>query len=191
MASHEKRSSKSKEKLGLVLGPEAPKVVHRIFWIGDVDDAHLERVIDQISPIIFEDPMAIIDLWIRSDGGPFNVAQAFLDFVRVNNVQLATTAFGYVSSAGTLIFGAGIVKQACRMSRFFFHKLYVPVEPCNMDIDESSDLRDSIRVQHRFSNDLLRRLYNLSQEQVDCLIKRKTRWSAQQMKKMGIVDQII
>lgn len=167
-------------------------VVYRVFWVGDVDDNNLLRVMNEINHAMSQDPgNYLIDLWIRTDGGQLNIAQAFLDFVRVNKVDLATTAFGQVSSAGTLIFGAGLVRRACRMSRFFFHKLYVPIDSCNLDIDDSNDLHGSIKTQHKLSENLLKRLYKLSQEQIDFLVKKKRRWSPQQMKKMGIVDQII
>ena len=163
-----------------------------LFWVGDVDDNALARLIDEITAIRKDDPKALFNLWIKTGGGDFTVVAAFLDFMRVKKINLITTALGDVSSAGVFLFGAGKARRATRLTKFYFHKVCV-----NFDVDRDVNLPQmkldakNLEERHEESVIMLMDLYRLDRGAVETLLNSERRWTAKEMKRKGLVDQVI
>ncbi len=169
-----------------------PAKAHELFWVGDVDDDTLARLINEIREVQAEDPKALFDLWIKTGGGDFTVVAAFLDFVRVKKVNLVTTALGDVASAGLFLFGAGKVRRATKLTKFYFHKVCV-----NFDLDRDVNLPQmkvdsrNLEERHEESITILMSLYKLSRRAVEDLLDSEKRWTAKEMKVKGLIHEII
>ncbi len=164
---------------------------HRIFWIGEVDEEHLAQIISQILEIKQEYPKATIDLWVLTEGGSLSVAKAFIDFVRVHEINLITTGFGTVDSAGTMIFGAGKVRRATQNCTLHFHELYVERCEESLTAKKSKLITDGLKRAQNDSVKLKMKLYQVSRKLIMKLIRSDRDWTAKQMLEMKMIHEII
>lgn len=165
---------------------------HEIFLVDSISDHSLAEVMRQMVEIQKQDKDALIDLWIKTDGGDFSAVPAFLDFVRLRRVNLVTTAFGDVGSSGVFLFGAGKRRRAAKLSEFIFHQVSL-----GFDSDESLNLSElnpifgHLKELHNFSIDFLVELYKIKKKLATKLINKKKRLTAHKMLELGMVHEVL
>lgn len=101
--------------------PEFPPE-RMIEYLGMVNYATSERVIEEIRELVREDAAQNINLLVTSAGGPSGTAMGFYDTVRsVLKPKLTTIGSGDVDSSGVIIFLAGDTRYVTKNTTLLFH----------------------------------------------------------------------
>lgn len=91
-------------------------------YLGMVNYATSERVLEEIRDLVREDRAQEIALLVTSAGGPSGTAMGFYDTVRtVIKPRLTTIGSGDVDSSGIIIFLAGERRYVTRNTTLLFH----------------------------------------------------------------------
>lgn len=108
--------------------PRAPKKLpdfppeRMLEYLGMVNYATCERVIEEIRELLREDPSGAINLLVTCAGGPSGTAMGFYDTVRsVLKPKLTTIGSGDVDSSGVIIFLAGDTRYVTKNTTLLFH----------------------------------------------------------------------
>ncbi|MEA2701485.1 MAG: ATP-dependent Clp protease, protease subunit [Candidatus Parcubacteria bacterium] len=93
-----------------------------IEYLGMVNYATSERVIEEIRELVREDATKDISLLVTCAGGPSGTAMGFYDTVRsVLKPKLTTIGSGDVDSSGVVIFLAGDTRYVTKNTTLLFH----------------------------------------------------------------------
>ncbi|HEY0010351.1 MAG TPA: ATP-dependent Clp protease proteolytic subunit [Candidatus Paceibacterota bacterium] len=91
-------------------------------YLGMVNYATSERVLEEIRELVHEDPEREISLLVTSAGGPSGTAMGFYDAIRsVLKPKLTTIGSGDVDSSGIVIFLAGDTRYVTKNTTLLFH----------------------------------------------------------------------
>lgn len=91
-------------------------------YLGMVNYATCERVIEEIRELLHEDASQNINLLVTCAGGPSGTAMGFYDTVRsVLKPKLTTIGSGDVDSSGVIIFLAGDTRYVTKNTTLLFH----------------------------------------------------------------------
>lgn len=91
-------------------------------YLGMVNYATCERVIEEIRQLLQEDAAQNINLLVTCAGGPSGTAMGFYDTVRsVLKPNLTTIGSGDVDSSGVIIFLAGDTRYVTKNTTLLFH----------------------------------------------------------------------
>jgi ATP-dependent protease ClpP protease subunit len=104
-----------------------PLFVHSPFrnveYFGVVNYATTERVIEEVSSLMAEDPREEIHLSVTCAGGPTGTAMSFYDHMRyVLKPRLVTIGSGDVDSSGIIIFLAGERRFLTKNTTLLLHR---------------------------------------------------------------------
>lgn len=101
--------------------PEFPPE-RMVEYLGMVNYATTERVVEEIRDLISEDAKGGITLLVTSAGGPSGTAMGFYDTMRsVLKPKLTTIGAGDVDSSGVIIFLAGEKRYVTKNTTLLFH----------------------------------------------------------------------
>lgn len=101
--------------------PEFPPE-RMVEYLGMVNYATTERVIEEIRELLREDAKAGVTMLVTSAGGPSGTAMGFYDTVRsVLKPSLTTIGAGDVDSSGIIIFLAGDRRYVTKNTTLLFH----------------------------------------------------------------------
>jgi ATP-dependent protease ClpP protease subunit len=91
-------------------------------YLGMVNYATTERVVEEIRDLLLEDPKAGMTMLVTSAGGPSGTAMGFYDTVRsILKPNLTTIGTGDVDSSGIIIFLAGKKRYVTKNTTLLFH----------------------------------------------------------------------
>jgi len=94
-----------------------------IEYFGVVNYATTERVIEEITQLVLEDPYEEICLTVTSAGGPTGTAMSFYDHMRyVLRPPLVTIGSGDVDSSGIIIFLSGEKRYLTKNTTLLLHR---------------------------------------------------------------------
>jgi len=124
------QTKQSKRKSSAVLSPEQkslPLFVHAparsVQYFGVVNYATTERVIEEITRLLVNDPYGDIILSVTSAGGPTGTAMSFYDHMRyVLKAPLITIGSGDVDSSGIIIFLSGEKRYITKNTTLLLHR---------------------------------------------------------------------
>lgn len=128
MATQKKQTKKrSQTSLPSPLQKSLPLFIHApsrsLEYFGLVNYATTERVIEEITKLIIEDPHEYIFLNVTSAGGPTGTAMGFYDHMRfVLKPPLITIGSGDVDSSGIIIFLAGEKRYITKNTTLLLHR---------------------------------------------------------------------
>lgn len=93
-----------------------------IEYLGMVNYATSERILEEIRDLVSENPEGEISMLVTCAGGPSGTAMGFYDTVRsVIKPKLTTIGSGDVDSSGVIIFLAGDKRYVTKNTTLLFH----------------------------------------------------------------------
>lgn len=121
------RRTVKKSDSASALQERLPLFIHEpsrsVQYFGVVNYATTERVIEEITNLMIDDPSAEICLSVTSAGGPTGTAMSFYDHMRyVLRPRLVSVGSGDVDSSGIIIFLAGEKRFITKNTTLLLHR---------------------------------------------------------------------
>lgn len=163
-----------------------------VYWIGDVNDENLKKIIEEIRKLK-EESNESIRLYVNSSGGAIPDGKGFYDWVRSKKIQLETVGIGKVASAAILVFLAGQKRKATKNTIFLIHNVlrrygketYTPIK--------TEEISSEIRVESILFSEIIAKETKITKKEALRIIKGNEHMllTAKEAKDKGLIDEII
>lgn len=165
--------------------------VANYFLQGEVTHSGLPQWLSEQTGLHGSDPEAVqLVIWINSNGGDVLAAIESINLIKSSPIPVVTIINGCAESAALLIAMAGHRRLIFESSWGMAHHFSTAME------GNYHELIDSVKhnnLLHHLMMDLFKKHSKLSEKEIDAkLLGRKHTWlDANELKKMGLVDEII
>ena len=161
-----------------------------IFLTGDVNDAVASRICAQFLFLDSEDPKKDIFLYINSPGGVVSSGLAIYDTIQYIRPDVSTVCIGQAASMGSLLLASGTKgKRYCLPhSRIMTHQPSGGVQGQATDIEIHA--KEIINLKKKL-NMIYEKHTSQSLSSIEKMMERDHFMSAEDAKKMGIVDKVV
>ena len=161
-----------------------------IFLQGEIDDYSANLIVAQMLFLQFDDPKAVIHLYINSPGGSVTAGMGVFDTMRYITCDVATYCIGMAASMGATLLAAGTKgkRNALPHAEVMIHQVLGGARGPATDIE--------IRTKHllrtkKKMNELLQQLTGQPFEKVERDTDRDNFMSAQEAKEYGLIDNVL
>ena len=161
-----------------------------IFLTGEVNDAVASVICAQFLFLESEDPKKDIFLYINSPGGVVSSGLAIYDTIQYIRPDVSSVCIGQAASMGSLLLASGTKgKRYCLPhSRIMTHQPSGGVQGQATDIEIHA--KEIINLKKKL-NMIYEKHTNQSLSSIEKMMERDHFMSAEEAKKMGIVDKVV
>ena len=170
--------------------------ITEFFWFKDIDEEFIQEVIPFIAEVQSANQGAEIIFWINSPGGSLESAIVFLDYIKAAKINLTTIGLGRVDSAAILVWASGKTRVATRHCRFLFHKpeqMFASDGAVQMSLSEKEckEMAGGLKIVNKKMCKLLAQQLAAKAEDIQALVEKEDWVTAQELKRLGLLDKII
>lgn len=159
--------------------------------VGTIAAETVERVADQLALLNAESSDPIV-VQISSGGGSIIAGWAIHDMFLTSAAPIITAGFGYVGSAATVIFQAGLARLLSPNTRLMIHEISRSLTE-GTDFDKAG-LREELREMSRLQRDIERMFAKRTGQPIDRIrdwCEDETAFSAREAVKHGFADKVL
>lgn len=157
---------------------------------GAIDADTVERVAEQLAGLNHESP-EVIAVQFSSPGGSLQHGWALHDLFATNASPVITAGFGYVGSAATIAFQAGILRLISPNAKLMIHQVGFSVEHASFDVSELRKQLDEMEGLQRDIERLFARRSGNSIKTVRAWCNEEKEFTAREAVKSGFADQVL
>lgn len=175
------------EMLRAAADPGHPRV---ITVAGPIDSDTVERVADQLAGLNHESPVPIA-VQFSSPGGSLQDGWALHDLFATNASPIITVGFGYVGSAATIAFQAGILRLISPNAKLMIHQVGFSVEHGSFDVTE---MRKQLKEMEGLQRDIERLFARRTGNPITVIrawCDEEKEFSARAAVRAGFADQVL
>lgn len=167
--------------------PGHPRV---ITVAGPIDSDTVERVADQLAGLNHESPEPIA-VQLSSPGGSLQDGWALHDLFATNASPIITVGFGYVGSAATIAFQAGVLRLLSPNAKLMIHQVGFSAEHARFDV---SDMRKQLAEMEGLQRDIERLFARRSGNPITAIrawCDEEKEFPARDAVKSGFADEVL
>lgn len=166
-----------------------PPTDRTIFLLGEINDASVQAVIDQLRTLDKASPGKEIELDITSPGGGVYAGLNLYDAIEGLSSPVNTVCVGMCASMAAVILASGHTRSATPHATIMFHQLALSVEPTKLTI-AIDEIQEGIRLQ-KMIDAIISKHSGLSLNKVQELEAYDHYLSPIEAKKLGLIDHIL
>lgn len=175
------------EMLRAAADPGHPRV---ITVAGPIDSDTVERVADQLAGLNHESPEPIA-VQFSSPGGSLQDGWALHDLFSTNASPIIAVGFGYVGSAATIAFQAGVLRLLSPNAKLMIHQVGFTSEHASFDVTE---MRKQLKEMEELQRDIERLFARRSGNPIKTVrawCDAEKEFTAREAVKSGFADQVL